>query len=97
MPLYPTRAWGRAMKDQGSHRASDGRTVHTRTIRELMGHRDIKTTMRYAHFAPQHASRSILEAQKREAAELAELQAKNRTKESSDLVGAQQEAGNSLK
>ena len=70
--------------------------VDPRTVQELMGHRDIKTTMRYAHFAPQHASRSILEAQNREAAELAELQAKNRTKEFSDLVGTQHETDNCL-
>lgn len=33
--------------------------VHIATIKELMGHQDIKTTMRYLHFAPKHLSESI--------------------------------------
>ena len=36
-----------------------------------MGHGSISTTMRYAHFAPNHATRHIVEAQRLEAAELA--------------------------
>ena len=40
-----------------------------RTVKELLGHFDIQTTIRYAHFAPDHATRSVHEievAEKRE-------------------------------
>ena len=47
------------------------RGIDLRTVQELLGHRDLNTTNRYAHFAPTHATRSILEAQRLEAAELA--------------------------
>jgi len=39
-------------------------------VKELLGHSDIQTTMRYAHFAPSHARRSILQAQRIEAGEV---------------------------
>src|SRR5262249_22324515 len=47
------------------------RGVDLRTVQELMGHADIQTTMRYAHFAPSHAVQSVREAQRREQNELA--------------------------
>lgn len=45
--------------------------IDLRTVQELMGHEDIQTTMRYAHFAPQHATRSIIESQRKEVEALA--------------------------
>ena len=44
--------------------------VDLRTVKELLGHADIKTTMRYAHFAPSHAMSSVRKIQSREWHEL---------------------------
>jgi hypothetical protein len=33
--------------------------VDIRTVQELLGHKDIKMTMRYAHLAPDHMKRAV--------------------------------------
>ena len=59
--------------------------VDVRTVQELLGHRDIATTMRYSHYAPQHATQSIREVQKREAERFVSAQEKNRRKEETPI------------
>lgn len=53
--------------------------VDVRTVKELLGHRDISTTMRYAGYISDHALRSVREAQERE--ERQAQQEKNRRHE----------------
>ena len=33
--------------------------VDLHTVRELLGHRDIKMTLRYAHLAPEHTAAAV--------------------------------------
>ena len=37
--------------------------VDLATVQKLMGHRDIKTTMRYAHLAPDHLKSAVTQLQ----------------------------------
>src|SRR5262245_5684174 len=48
--------------------------IDLRTVKEWLGHRDIQTTMRYAHFAPHHAQRNFEGAERSEQQELATAQ-----------------------
>ncbi len=41
----------------GSHLVMKG--VDLKTVQELLGHHDIKMTMRYAHLAPEHKKQAI--------------------------------------
>lgn len=45
--------------------------VDPRTVKEWLGHKDLKTTMIYLHFIESHADRKFREAEQRELAELA--------------------------
>jgi hypothetical protein len=58
------------------------RLIGSKAARALRVSRSITTTMRYAHFAPQHATQSIREVQKREAESFASAQEKNRRQDS---------------
>lgn len=49
------------------------RGVDIRTVQELMGHRNIKTTERYVKFVDEHASRVVIEAHRLEDLEIAAL------------------------
>ena len=42
------------------------RGLDVNTVKELLGHADIQTTMRYVHYVDSHATRSVKEAQKAE-------------------------------
>ncbi len=43
--------------------------VDVNTVKELLGHSTIQTTMRYVHYVHSHATRSVLVAQEREVLE----------------------------
>jgi site-specific recombinase XerD len=34
-------------------------SVDLNTVRELMGHRDLKVTLRYAHLTPEHKAAAV--------------------------------------
>lgn len=61
--------WVKGFHDLRHFRASQWvrSGIDPRTVKELLGHRDIKTTMIYAHFDPKHAHKAVLEAQRKEA------------------------------
>lgn len=40
--------------------------VDVRTVKELLGHADIQTTMRYLHYVQSHATQTVLRAQEKE-------------------------------
>lgn len=41
----------------GSHLVMQG--VNLRTVQQLMGHKDIKMTMRYSHLSPEHVQEAV--------------------------------------
>jgi len=41
----------------GSHMVMQG--IDLRTVQQIMGHRDIQTTMRYAHLSPEYVHEAI--------------------------------------
>jgi integrase len=60
--------------------------IDLKTVQELMGHSDIHTTMRYAHFAPKHAMRSIIEAQRSEATRWSQAQQETNRRHSEEGI-----------
>lgn len=62
--------WVKGFHDLRHFRASQWirNGVDIRTVKELMGHDSIETTMIYAHFDPKHALKAILESQRSEVA-----------------------------
>lgn len=62
-------SWVRGLHDLRHFRASQWILggVDPLTVKELLGHRDINTTMIYAHFNPKHAHKAVLAIQNTEA------------------------------
>lgn len=58
--------WVKGFHDLRHHSCNAGIScgVDIRVVQELLGHSDIQTTMRYAHYAPNHAIRSVHQAEK---------------------------------
>lgn len=63
-------SWVKGFHDLRHFRASQWirNGVDIRTVKELLGHDSIDTTMIYAHFDPKHALKVVLEAQRSEVA-----------------------------
>ena len=43
--------------------------VDVNIVKQLLGHADIQTTMRYVHFVESHATKAVVQAQNKEVAE----------------------------